>query len=242
MIDSDSPAHQPYHWREQPSARWQEWRGLILLIALLVFLRTTIVDWNHVPTRSMVPTIIPGDRIFVDKTAFGLRLPFSEAPLLSWHTPTHSEIVVFRAPQTGTLTVKRVIGLPGDRVSWRDNILTINSVAARYTPPTAADRDPYLAEHFPHTDALREQLSGQHRVILRYKIPPQKSHGSFDPVDVPADHYLVLGDNRDNSADYRKFGFVHADHLVGRASGVLFSLDPEQFYMPRRQRFASAFK
>ena len=117
MIDSDSPAHQLNHWREQPSARWQEWRGLVLFMALLVFLRTTIVDWNHVPTRSMVPTIIPGDRIFVDKTAFGLRLPFSEAPLLSWRTPTRSEVVVFRAPQTGILTVKRVIGLPGDRVS-----------------------------------------------------------------------------------------------------------------------------
>ena len=242
MIDSDRPAHQPNHWREQPSARWQEWRGLILFVALLVFLRTTIVDWNHVPSRSMVPTIIPGDRIFVDKTAFGLRLPFSEAPLLSWRTPTRSEVVVFRAPQTSTLTVKRVIGLPGDRVSWRDKALIVNGVAAFYTSPTAADRDPYLAEHFPHTEALREQISGQNRVILRYTLPPQTSHGSFDPIEVPADHYLVLDDNRDNSADYRKFGVVHVDHLVGRASGVLFSLDPEQIYMPRRQRFASAFE
>ena len=241
MIESNSPAHQPTRWREQPSARWQEWRGLILFIALLVFLRTTIVDWNHVPTRSMVPSIIPGDRIFVDKTAFGLRLPFSQAPLLNWRTPTHSEVVVFRAPQTGTLTVKRVIGLPGDRVSWRDDTLSINGIAALYAPSNAAERDPYLAKHFPHTQALREQISGQNRVILRYNIPPQKSHGGFESVVVPADHYLVLGDNRDNSADYRKFGFVHADQLVGRANGVLFSLDPERFYMPRMQRFASAF-
>ena len=241
MIDSDSPAHQSNRWRGQPSARWQEWRGLVLLIALLIFLRSTVVDWNHVPTRSMVPSIIPGDRIFVDKTAFGLRLPFSEAPLVRWGAPTYSDIVVFRAPKTGALTVKRIIGLPGDRVSWRNNTLNLNGLAALYTGSAGAQRALYLAQHFPHTETLREQISGQDRMILRYKISPQKSYGSFNPVVVPADHYLVLGDNRDNSADYRKFGFVHADHLVGRASGVLFSLDPERFYMPRWQRFATSF-
>ena len=105
----------------------------MLRFALLIFLRTTVVDWNHVPTRSMVPSIIPGDRSFVDKTAFGLRLPFSEAPLVRWGAPTYSEIVVFRAPQTGALTLKRIIGLPGDRVGLRNNTLNLNGSAAHYT-------------------------------------------------------------------------------------------------------------
>ena len=241
MTDSNSSAHQTSRWGEYLGQVWQEWRGLFLFIVLLIFVRATIVDWNHVPTRSMVPSIVPGDRIFVDKTAFGLRLPFSAAPLLRWGRPLRSEIVVFHAPKTGTLTVKRIIGLPGDTVSWRNGELLVNGEAARYSLLPDTERDAILTQQFPHTQSLHEQISGQKREILRYKIPPKKSHGSFDPVVVPNDYYLVLGDNRDNSADYRAFGFVHADHLVGRAKGVLFSLDPEAFYAPRWQRLGSSF-
>ena len=241
MTDSNSSAHQTSRRGEYLCQVWQEWRGLFLFIVLLIFVRATIVDLNHVPTRSMVPSIVPGDRIFVDKTAFGLRLPFSAAPFLRWGRPLRSEIVVFHAPKTGTLSVKRIIGLPGDTVSWRNGKLLVNGEAARYSLLPDTERDPILTQHFPHTRSLHEQISGQEREILRYKIPPKKSHGSFDQVVVPNDYYLVLGDNRDNSADYRAFGFVHTDQIIGRAMGILFSLDPESFCAPRWQRFGSSF-
>ena len=97
---------------------WREWRGLIVFLAVVVAVRMIVVDWNHVPSRSMVPTIIPGDRIVVDKLAYGLRIPFSKSVPIQWDTPKRSDVIVFRAPKTDVLTVKRVIGLPGDRVSW----------------------------------------------------------------------------------------------------------------------------
>ena len=241
MTDSNSSAQQTSRWGEYLGQVWQKWRGLFLFFVLLIFVRATIVDWNHVPTRSMVPSIVPGDRIFVDKTAFGLRLPYSAAPILRWGRPLRSEIVVFHAPKTGILTVKRIIGLPGDTVSWRNSELLVNGEAARYSLLPDTERDPILTLQFPHTRSLNEQISGQEREILRYKISPKKSHGSFETVVVPSSYYLVLGDNRDNSADYRAFGFVHADEMVGRAKGVLFSLDPESFYAPRWHRFGSTF-
>jgi len=91
------------------TAVWREWRGLIIFLAILIAVRMLIVDWNHVPSRSMVPTIIPGDRIVVDKLAYGLRLPFSNRMPIQWGNPKHSDVIVFRAPNTNILTVKRVI-------------------------------------------------------------------------------------------------------------------------------------
>ena len=114
------------------TAFWREWRGLIVFLTMIIALRMVIVDWNHVPSRSMVPTIIPGDRIVVDKLAYGFRLPFCNIEVMQWDSPKRSQVIVFRAPNTNILTVKRVIGLPGDRVSWDGDSLRINEENAVY--------------------------------------------------------------------------------------------------------------
>jgi signal peptidase I len=218
------------------TAVWREWRGLIIFLAILIAVRMLIVDWNHVPSRSMVPTIIPGDRIVVDKLAYGLRLPFSNRMPIQWGNPKHSDVIVFRAPNTNILTVKRVIGLPGDRVSWDGDSLRINEENAVYRTLPAEKGLAFQLPDYSHTRRRQERLLGEQRDILQYRITPRRGGGAFHDVVVPDDHYLVLGDNRDNSGDFREFGFVPRSNVVGQATHILFSLDPQRCYWPRSKR------
>ena len=218
------------------TAFWREWRGLIVFLTMIIALRMVIVDWNHVPSRSMVPTIIPGDRIIVDKLAYGFRLPFSNIEVMQWDSPKRSQVIVFRAPNTNILTVKRVIGLPGDRVSWDGDSLRINEENAVYRTLPAEKGPAFQLPDYSHTRRRQERLLGEQRDILQYRITPRRGGGAFHDVVVPDNHYLVLGDNRDNSGDFRKFGFVPRRNVVGQATHVLFSLNAQQYYWPRGSR------
>lgn len=188
----------------------------------------------------MAPGIVPGDRILVNKLAYGLRLPFTGAPMMQWHTPLRSDAVVFLAPRSGLLTVKRVIGVPGDRVSWRDGILRVNGIDAIYHRTTAHSDVMSLASTQAPVQAYSESLLQQDRTILRRANRSRLGAKDFVEVTVPEHHYLMLGDNRDNSSDYRAFGFVPKEALVGSASYILFSLNPQNYYLPRWQRWGSA--
>jgi signal peptidase I len=218
------------------TAFWREWRGLIVFLTMIIALRMVIVDWNHVPSRSMVPTIIPGDRIVVDKLAYGFRLPFCNIEVMQWDSPKRSQVIVFRAPNTNILTVKRVIGLPGDRVSWDGDSLRINEENAVYRALPAEKGLAFQLPDYSHTRRRQERLLGEQRDILQYRITPRRGGGAFHDVVVPDNHYLVLGDNRDNSGDFRKFGFVPRRNVVGQATHVLFSLNAQQYYWPRGSR------
>lgn len=222
----------------QANSRWQEWRTLILFLFALVLIRAIVVDWNYVPSRSMAPAIIPGDRVFVNKLAYGVRLPFAGMPVAMWDSPRYSDVIVFKAPDTEILTIKRVVGLPGDRVSWTENGLTINGVSAAYDDVPLDNWPSHLGINYGHTRLLRERILEEERFIMRYRVIPRRGPGTFETVTVPAHHYLVMGDNRDNSRDFRKFGFVSKNAIVGQAKRILFSLDSENFYLPRLQRSA----
>lgn len=210
---------QPDHWRIV--------QGLLVAVFAFVLVRSLVTDWNHVPSGSMAPSIVPGDRILVNKLAFGLRLPFVDAPLMQWHTPQRSDIVVFFAPTSGLLMVKRVVGVPGDRVSWRNGVLRVNGIDAIYhaiaTDPAAL---PMAAAATP-VQAHSEDVLAHDRPILLEFDRTHRVAGDFFEVRVPEHHYLMLGDNRDNSIDYRTFGFVPGKALVGRVSHILFSLSPQ---------------
>ncbi len=221
---------------------WSEWRGLLLFLLLLLLVRTTVVDWNHVPSRSMAPSIIPGDRIFVDKTAFGIRLPFTDSPIIQWSELDRFDVIVFKAPRTNILTVKRLIGLPGDRVSLQNGELSINEQGAQYEEYPNTFNSDQLSAAYGHTEQWSESILGSRQWILRYKISSKRGGEDFDTVLVPKGHFLMLGDNRDNSGDYRKFGFVPREAIVGKATGILFSLDPENYHLPRWHRGVSAFR
>ena len=213
---------------------WREWRGFVAFVAVMLVFRAAVADWNHVPTGSMEPAILVGDRIVVDKLAYGLRVPFTHLRVASWNAPHRGDVVTFTSPEDGRLMVKRVIAVPGDRVSMHRNHLTVNGVSASYAPVDS----PGVPITVPDGFALyRETLLGSERVVMVREDHAATFAGSFRSVVVPEGQYLMLGDNRDKSRDSRMIGFVPREYILGRARSVAFSLDYENYYAPRMNRF-----
>ncbi|WP_134057626.1 MULTISPECIES: signal peptidase I [Rheinheimera] len=205
---------------------WRDNRGVIVFLSLMFVFRSAVADWNDVPSGSMQPTIQIGDRLLVNKMAYDIRLPFTTTSLIKRADPKRGEIVIFISEVADNRLVKRVIGIPGDVVAMHNNVLSINGQPLSYIAvDEAADSSKVLSEQL---DAIKHQV----------KLAPfSTGRDSFAAVTVPKDHYLVLGDNRDNSADSRVIGFVPRDEIVGRASTVLFSLDYDNYFLPRSERF-----
>ncbi|MGD9212701.1 MAG: signal peptidase I [Desulfobacteraceae bacterium] len=198
-------------------------------------IRSAIADWNLVPTGSMNPTIVEGDRILVNKLAYDLKLPFTNRHLYTWQNPQRGDIVVFIAPETEIPMVKRVVGVPGDSIFMQDNHLYINGKPVLYENLSEKQKDLLAPECDYFQRVLIENLNGyKHSVIL---TPYRPSKNSFDPIPIPRDHYLVLGDNRDNSADSRYFGLVKRWRIMGQATTVMISLDLTDDNRPRWKRF-----
>jgi signal peptidase I len=215
---------------------WREYRGTLLFLVLMLGFRSAWADWVMVPTGSMNPTILEGDRVLIDKHVFGLRIPFTHLHLTAGADPARGDIVVFDSPTDGTSLVKRVIGVPGDVVSLEDEHLSVNGHAARYTARDAAALRGLLAETSrQHPLVLREAgLGAAHDILI---LPGRPARRSIPSVVVPPGMYFMMGDNRDNSADSRYFGFVPRSDIVGRATRVLVSLDPDHHHAPRSARF-----
>ncbi|MDP5144621.1 signal peptidase I [Rheinheimera baltica] len=208
---------------------WRDNRGVIVFLSLMFVFRSAVADWNDVPTGSMQPTIQIGDRLLVNKMAYDLRVPFTTKSLIKRADPERGDIVIFMSEAAGDRLVKRVIGVPGDVVAMHNNVLSINGKRLDYAAQAAvADNAMVLTEQL---DAITHQV----------KLAPfSTGRDSFNPVTVPDNSYLVLGDNRDNSADSRVIGFVPRNEIVGRASTVLFSLDYDNYLLPRSERFFAA--
>ena len=100
---------------------WRDWRGFVVFIFVMVIFRSAVADWNQVPSGSMLPSILIGDRVVVDKLAYDLRVPLTLTRVARWDNPQRSDIVTFQSPKDGLLLIKRVIGIPGDIVSLQDN-------------------------------------------------------------------------------------------------------------------------
>ena len=220
---------------------WKEWRITFLFIVLVVIpVKSSLADWNWVPTGSMNPTILEGDLIYVNKMAYDLRVPLTLHRLAKWSDPERGDIVICFSPDDGTRLVKRVIGQPGDTVEMRDNTLFLNAQPVGYTRI-----DPEYAEQLPAKVKGRcvlamEDLDGTAHAVM--SVPSVAAMRNFGPVAVPQDSYFVMGDNRDNSRDSRYFGFVERESIVGKAKGVIGSFDITDKYQPRFKRFFSSLR
>ena len=220
---------------------WKEWRMTVLFIVFVVVpVKSSLADWNWVPTGSMNPTILEGDLVYVDKIAYDLRFPLTLYRLIKWSDPERGDIVICFSPDDGTRLIKRVIGQPGDTIEMRNNTLFLNGEPVDYTKI-----DPKYTEYLPGKLKERcilamEDLDGSVHAVM--STPSIAAVRSFGPVTISQDSYFVMGDNRDSSRDSRFFGFVNRELIVGKARGVIGSIDITDKYQPRLKRFFASLK
>jgi signal peptidase I len=213
-------------------------KGFLFFLFGMVFVRSAIADWYGVPTSSMYPTLMIGDRIVSDRLAYDLKIPFTDVIVKHIADPQRGDIVTFSSPEDGMRLVKRVIGVPGDVVEMHNEQLMINHVTASYDAAAGAAATRVTPDYQGEQLVLREQIFGQQRPII--VMPERPAMRSFGPVTVPPGEYLMLGDNRDNSKDSRYIGFVKRELLTGQVKRVVFSLDTDKYFLPRIERFGAA--
>jgi signal peptidase I len=213
---------------------WVEYSVSFFPVILIVFvLRSFLVEPFKIPSSSMVPTLLVGDFILVNKFAYGIRLPVANRKVVDIGNPQRGDVMVFRYPEDPSLDyIKRVVGLPGDRVEYRNKRLTING-----QPVPERQIDDYLSrERMQFSKRFVETLGGvQHEILLEDDapaavLPTRATAGNCNynsaglVCTVPPGHYFVMGDNRDNSSDSRVWGFVPDENIVGKAFFIWLNL------------------
>ena len=212
-------------------------KGFLAFLLLFGVFRTAVADWNPIPSGSMRPNLLEGDVVFVNRLAYDLKLPLTNRMLVHLGEPRRGDVVTFYSPADGTHLIKRLVALPGDVVEMRDEHLIVNGVPAAYAEQgVGRERMPGGAE----VDAiqLRESSGGSvHRIQV---LPQIAARRDFGPVTIPPDQFMMLGDNRDNSADSRYIGLVPRNLLIGRAERILVSADMLGNWHPRTERFGAS--
>jgi signal peptidase I len=179
--------------------RLRDWLPTLALLGLLFVTRASLANHYVVPSGSMEPTLQPGDRVFVDMSAYGLRVPYTETVLVERGRPQRGDVVLLPSPATGDRLIKRIVGIAGDRVTLHGGRLAIDGM------PAAGG------------DGRTERIGVE-------VVPLNLAHGGGPDVDVvvPEGHVLVVGDNRGNSLDGRMFGFVRESAVYAKARGVFW--------------------
>ncbi len=217
--------------------QWVEWRWLILFVVLvLIPIRSSFADWNWVPSGSMNPSILEGDLVYVDKLAYDLRFPLTLYRVKQWSDPERGDIVVLFSPKDGTRLIKRVIGLPGDEIEMKNNVLFINNQQVNYSElPMEITKDLMPELRNQSVFAEEDLLGRRHAVMSIPSVPTDKR--SFHKMIVPEGQYFIMGDNRDVSEDSRFFGFAERRLIIGRATNIIASFNKLDKYQPRLGRF-----
>jgi signal peptidase I len=212
-----------------------EFVWVVGFLLFFILLKTSVVGFYLVPTPSMLPNVIPGDRVILNKLSYGLRLPFFRSPVIIWNRPNRGDVIFFDSPNGQGAFVKRVIGIPGDVISFYKGYVIINGqqVSQSYlgnTPFKYYQNDIIIEENkdlhlFSHLILMSKEPGNTYFESGRFIVPPHK--------------VFVLGDNRDSSVDSRVFGFVDETSLYGKAMFVLFSTDGNKSVFPefRTNRF-----
>ena len=209
-------------------------KGFIAFLFLFGLFRTAVADWNPIPSASMRPGLLEGDVVFVNRLAFNVKVPLTDVVVARTGEPQRGDVVTFSSPTDGIRLIKRVLAVPGDVVEMRNEKLIINGEPASYAEAGEVtehlgDGRFALAQRFDETINHRRQ-----RIQI---LPSVIVRRNFGPMAIPPDQFLMLGDNRDNSADSRYIGLVPRNLLIGRAVRVLVSADIEGNWMPRGERF-----
>lgn len=212
-------------------------RGFIVFLLLFGLFRTAIADWNPIPSGSMHPNLLEGDVVLVNRLAYQLKVPLTDIVVARLADPVRNDIVTFSSPKDGMRLIKRIVALPGDVVAMKDKRLFINGVEAEYKPLQVVS-EAIDSQHRIDALQLRETTASSGHTIQW--LANVAGRDSFEPLTVPKDQFLMLGDNRDNSADSRYIGLVPRELLIGRAERILVSADITGNWLPRFDRFGQA--
>ncbi len=213
--------------RAHMQAFWKENRQFFLLLFCIVFFKSAIADLSSISGASMQPTLLDGDKVWVNKLAYDVKIPWTEISLAELGNPERGDVVIIDSKRAGKRLVKRIVGLPGDTIYIQNNSLVVNGEPANYEVLSRDSSSIIIQEEL-------ENMVHQARLSSRYM---NRSTRSYGPTVVPEDQYFVLGDNRDNSADSRVYSFIPRGEIIGRSSSVVFSLDSHNNYLPRGERF-----
>jgi signal peptidase I len=222
--------------RRAPEAQgpwWVEYPKSFFPVILVVFcLRSFLVEPFKIPSGSMIPTLLVGDFILVNKYTYGIRLPVANVKIMDVQEPKRGEVMVFRYPENPSMDyIKRVIGIPGDTVTYQNKRLTINNVPVK-TQPDGEYAYVESGLSYIYSDRITETL-GEHtyNILINPNVPdmhlpsvhpfPLRDHCAYNDdgftCTVPAGNYFTMGDNRDSSSDSRYWGFVPERNIVGKA-------------------------
>ncbi len=207
-------------------------RSFFPVILFVLLIRSFLAEPFRIPSGSMMPTLLVGDFILVNKFAYGIRLPVLNKTVIEVGRPLRGDVAVFKFPgdgpndkKAGTDYIKRVIGVPGDVIEFRDNIILVNGIAVAQQPkgsyPGVGERPDMVG-----WDVKIESLPGREHDILQ-RPGPAYAPWFKDRWEVGPDEYFVMGDNRDNSVDSRFWGMVPEANLVGRAFFIWANWDSE---------------
>lgn len=232
-----APQARPFAQRSALRRFWENFKALLSALLFFVFLRTFILEAYRIPSGSMIPSLLIGDWLFVNKLVYGPHVPFTNTSLPGYRDPGRGDVVVFKSPtqvdqpwDPNPTLVKRLVGMPGDTIYMRKGVLYVNGVVSKQNFPTATADQVY--------DSVDPLFDWQKRIGLgasRFGAAPgQPTHDNWGPFVVPARHYFMMGDARYNSKDSRYWSFVPRENIRGQPMFVYYAYnaDDSDKFMP----------
>jgi signal peptidase I len=219
---------------------WENFKSILGALAIFLVLRAFLVEAYRIPSGSMIPTLLVGDWLFVNKAIYGAHVPFSRASLPAYREPKRGDVVVFVSPYQGDeaaqgrdptpTLVKRLVGTPGDTLYMRNAVLYVNGIAQRQGFGATAAADPGMANE------VNPLFDWQKKVGLKSSrfgaAPAQPTHDNWGPLVVPPQRLFMMGDSRYNSKDSRYWGFVPRENVRGKPLFVYYSYNADDSDRP----------
>jgi signal peptidase I len=225
----------PFVQRSALRRFWENFKALLSALVFFIFLRTFIIEAYRIPSGSMIPTLLVGDWLFVNKLVYGPHIPFTNKHLPGYRDPMRGDVVVFKSPpqrdqpwDPNPTLVKRVVGMPGDTIYMRKGVLYVSGTVSKQNfPPVTSDQaydsmDPLFDWQKPL--GLRSSRFGE--------APAQPTHDNWGPIVVPPEHYFMMGDSRYNSKDSRYWSFVPRENVRGQPMFVYYAYNADDSDRP----------
>jgi len=233
---------EPQQETQEKKSFYKEWIEPFLIAAIVaLFIRQFIVEAFKIPSGSMIPTLTIGDHLLVNKFIYGPRVPFTDTRIFVWKEPKRGDVIVFKYPDDEKKDfIKRVVGLPGDKLEIKKGKLLINDQLV----PVVETGEYVDKEHrFGKSYDIKAKLLEEQLGNVTHKIQYLRDQSDYDfhAVLVPKDSVFVMGDNRDNSQDSRFWGFVKYNKILGRALIIYWSWDGNGRWV-RWERIGSLIK